>query len=230
MLDGIDGCGKSTIIDAWKKYLIAEGNAIFDLKEYLKTTGQYPKLSELNGYDFIFSAEPTYAGVGAVIRNELIKNGTSYPVEAVAEAYSLDRLILYTKIIIPLLKNGRCIIQDRGISTSLAYQSLANKNFTMKKISALPGNDLALKYRPDHLVLVKTDPKISAERLSGRAKKDNVIFENLPFLKKSHRQFFGNEFKKIFTKHGTKIHQLNGNAKLDIMNKEATALLKQILI
>ncbi|OGH87456.1 MAG: hypothetical protein A3J93_02900 [Candidatus Magasanikbacteria bacterium RIFOXYC2_FULL_42_28] len=230
LIDGIDGSGKSTVIETWKKYLVAQGNAIFDLKEYLKKTGEYPKLSELNGYDFIFSAEPTYAGVGAVIRDELIKNGTTYPVEAVAEAYALDRLILYTKIIIPLLKDGRVIIQDRGISTSLAYQSLAHKNFTMKKISALPGNNLALTHRPDHLILVKTNPTTSAQRLSGRAQKqDNVIFENLPFLKKSHRQFFGTELKKIFIKRGTAIHQLNGNAKIGIMKAEATALLKQIL-
>ena len=33
LIDGIDGSGKSTIIDAWKKYLSDAGNAVFDLKE-----------------------------------------------------------------------------------------------------------------------------------------------------------------------------------------------------
>ena len=47
MLDGIDGCGKSTIIQAWKDYLTAQGNAIFDLKKYWQETGHYPELSEL---------------------------------------------------------------------------------------------------------------------------------------------------------------------------------------
>jgi thymidylate kinase len=230
IVDSIDGGGKSTIIDTWKETLTKQGNAVFDLKKYMQETGRYPELSELKGYDFIFSAEPTYIGVGAVIRQELIKNGTAYPVEAVAEAYSLDRLILYTKIHIPLLKDGKCIIQDRSISTSLAYQSLADPKFTMKKISALPGNKLALKYRPDYLILVKTSAEEAARRLNLRTgKKDDVIFENLPFLKKSAKQFSSTELKSIFTKRGTKVVGLNGNKKIDIMRQEANKLLSKIL-
>ncbi len=230
IVDSIDGGGKSTIIDTWKEALAKQGNPVFDLKKYMQETDHYPELSELNGYDFIFSAEPTYVGIGAVIRQELIKNGTSYPVEAIAEAYALDRLILYTKLHIPLLKAGKCIIQDRSITTSLAYQSLADPKFTMKKICALPGNKLALKYRPDYLVLVKIDPQEAAQRLNKRTgKKDDVIFENLPFLKRSAKQFFSSELKTIFTKRGTKVINLNGNQKIDIMKQEANKLLSKIL-
>lgn len=230
IVDSIDGGGKSTIIETWKEALTKQGNAVFDLKKYMQETGRFPELSELNGYDFIFSAEPTYVGVGAVIRQELIKKGTAYPVQALAEAYSLDRLILYTKIHIPLLKAGKCIIQDRSITTSLAYQSLPDPKFTMKKICALPGNKLALANRPDFLVLVKIDPTEAAHRLSARTgKQDDAIFENLPFLKKSAKQFFSSELKNIFTKRGTKVIHLNGNQKIDIMKQEASNLLNKIL-
>jgi thymidylate kinase len=230
IVDSIDGGGKSTVIEAWKETLAKQGNPVFDLKKYMKETGRYPELSELKGYDFVFSAEPTYVGVGAVIRQELIKNGTDYPVEALAEAYALDRLILYNKIHIPLLKNGKCIIQDRSITTSLAYQSLPDPKFTMKKICALPGNKLALEYRPDYLVLIRIDPKEAARRLNERTgKKDDAIFENLPFLKKSTKQFFSPELKTIFTKRGTKVINLNGNQKIDIMRQEAEELLNKIL-
>ncbi len=229
MIDGIDGSGKSTIINAWKSYLSSQSNTIFDLKKYLKDSGYFPDLSEPMGYDFIFSAEPTYAGVGAVIREELIKHGTDYPVEAVAEAYSLDRLILYTKILIPLLADDRCIIQDRGISTSLAYQSLARPDFTMEKIAFLVGNQLALKHRPDHLIIVDTDIKNALERLNARAKKDESIFEKTAFMEKAAHQFSHPDFQKIFKSRGTTIHYLNGNEKIDIMKQQAIALLKQIL-
>lgn len=230
MVDSIDGGGKSTIIETWKKNLVEQGNAVFDLKKYMQEINRYPDLSELNGYDFIFSAEPTYVGVGTVIRQELIRNGTDYPVEALAHAYALDRLILYKKIHIPLLKKGKCIIQDRGLSTSLAYQSIPDQKFNMKKISALPGNKLALINRPDYLVLVKTDAEEAAKRLNLRVgKKDDAIFENLPFLKKSTKQFFSRELRQIFTKYGTRVINLNGNAKIDIMKQEANKLLKQIL-
>lgn len=230
IVDSIDGGGKSTIIETWKETLTKQGNAIFDLKKYMQETGRYPELSELNGYDFIFSAEPTYVGVGTAIRQELIKNGTNYPVQALAEAYSLDRLILYNKIHIPLLKSGKCIIQDRSITSSLAYQSLSDPKFTMKKICSLPGNKLALENRPDYLILVKIDPTEAARRLSGRTnKQDDAIFENLPFLKKSAKQFFSSELKDIFTKRGTRVISLNGNEKIDIMKQEANKLLNKIL-
>jgi len=230
MVDSIDGGGKSTILDTWKQTLATQGNAVFDLKKYMQEMGRYPELSELNGYDFIFSAEPTYIGIGAVIRQELIKNGTNYPVEAIAQAYSLDRLILYQKIHLPLLKNGKCIIQDRGVSTSLVYQSLSDPEFTMEKIASLPGNKLALANRPDYLILVQTDPEEAARRLGLRTgKKDDVIFENIPFLKKSTNQFFSNELKNLFEKYGTRVINLNGNEKIDIMRQEANKLLEKIL-
>jgi len=230
MVDSIDGGGKSTILDTWKQTLATQGNAVFDLKKYMQEMGRYPELSELNGYDFIFSAEPTYIGIGAVIRQELIKNGTNYPVEAIAQAYSLDRLILYQKIHLPLLKNGKCIIQDRGVSTSLVYQSLSDPEFTMEKIASLPGNKLALANRPDYLILVQTDPEEAARRLGLRTgKKDDVIFENIPFLKKSTNQFFYNELKNLFEKYGTRVINLMENEKIDIMRQEANKLLEKIL-
>ena len=177
MLDGIDGSGKSTIIEIWKNYLAEQGNAIFDLKEYWKKNGSYPDYNELKSYDFIFSGEPTYVGIGQVIREELIKKGSNYPPLAIAGAYALDRLILYNKIIIPALKNGKCVIQDRGVSTSLCYQPITEPALTVKKLSVLPGNDLALKHRPDHLVLLSIDAKTALKRLEKRVtKQDNVIF------------------------------------------------------
>lgn len=230
MLDGIDGCGKSTIIQAWKDYLTAQGNAIFDLKKYWQETGHYPELSELKNYTFVFSCEPTYTGVGNVIRQELVKNGSHYPARAVAEAFSLDRLVLYTKLIIPLLKNDCCVIQDRGVSSSLAYQSTQNPELTLKLLSSLTGNQLALKYRPDHLVLLDLKPEEAIKRLGKRTgKKDDAIFERLSFLKKLYKQYHSSAFKNIFTKHGAKIHLLPTNVKIDIMNQQAINLLKTIL-
>ena len=159
MIDGIDGSGKSTIVQMWKDCLAGEGNAIFDLKHYWQTTDKYPELDELKSYDFVFSCEPTYTGIGKVIREELVKTGTDYSPRAIIEAFSLDRLILYNKIIIPLLANNKIIIQDRGVSTTLAYQNIQNKEFTFKKISELVGNKLALENRPDHFILAKISPK-----------------------------------------------------------------------
>jgi dTMP kinase len=230
MIDGIDGSGKSTVISAWKKFLSDQGNATFDLKDYFQTNNRYPELHELKSYDFIFSAEPTFTGIGKVIREELISQKKHYSAEAIAQAYALDRLILYTKIIIPLLQDGKCVVQDRGVSTSLAYQTIQNSNLTLETVSELAGNKLALTNRPDHLVLLKVKPEIAIQRLSGRLEKqDNVIFEKLDFLKKISRQYETKEFTNIFENRGTKIHYLSGEEKIDIMNEQAIDLLKKIL-
>lgn len=230
MLDGIDGSGKSTVIQAWKQHLSGQGNAIFDLTKYWLEKKAYPSLKEIKSYDIIFSCEPTRAGIGQVIREELIQQGNDYPPRAIAEAYSLDRLILYKKIIIPLLEDKKIIIQDRGVSTSLAYQTMQSEELTFKVVSELTGNKLALTHRPDHLVLMDISPEEALQRLAGRAgKNDNAIFEKLDYLQKFSSQFKNEEYQKIFTSRGASIHYLSGIDKIDIMKDRAVSLLKNIL-
>lgn len=230
MIDGIDGSGKSTVIQTWKNYLTGQGNAVFDLKHYWQTAGKYPELSEMKSYDFIFSCEPAYVGVGKVIREELVKVGTNYPHRAIVEAFSLDRLVLYNKIIIPLLSSGKIVIQDRGVSTSLAYQSLENKEFTYDKIAEFPGNKLALEHRPDYLIIAKIAAEKAAARIGARFdKNDNAIFEKLDFLKKAATVFYSAEYQKLFTDRGTTVHYLNAETEIDIMKQEAIDLLKKLI-
>ncbi len=230
MIDGIDGGGKSTIIDAWKEYLSNQGNAIFDLKKYFLENNRYPEISEMGHYDFIFSAEPTHTGVGKILRDELASTKNNYPPEIIAEAHSVDRMILYTKAIIPALKNDRIVIQDRGISTSLAYQPCQDPALTVQKVSQYAGNRLATEYRPDHLVIVDIDPQVAYDRLTSRHdKQDNAVFEKLDFMKKSVEKFKDNEFKNFFLGLGTQLHYLSGEEKIDIMRGQAIDLLKTIL-
>ena len=230
MIDGIDGSGKSTVVSAWKKYLMDQEKTIFDLKNYLKEKDRYPEPYELTDYDIIFSAEPTYTGIGKVIRNELINSYTSYTPKAVAEAFSLDRLVLYTKIIIPLLKNNKIIIQDRGVSSSLAYQPLTHQEITTDFVASLPGNQLALANRPDYLIIVDCEAKVAFDRIHSRVdKQDNAIFEQIDFLEKLAARYLDKNYQELFTDKGTKILHLNGNEKIDIMNEQAISLLKTIL-
>lgn len=230
MLDGIDGSGKSTVMAAWKEYLTVQAETIFDLKAYWKEPGRHPEYSELEKYDYIFSAEPTYVGIGQVIRKELINHKQSYPPLAIAEAYSLDRLILYTKIIIPALQDGKTVLQDRGISTSLCYQPVSHPELTTDIISQLPGNALALTHRPDHLVLLSIDPDEALRRLEGRAeKRDNVIFEQRDFQKRAAERFASAEYRQLFTERGTQVHYLQAQEEAGIMKETIQTILNKLL-
>ncbi len=229
MIDGIDGSGKDTVANSWKDFLSKEGNALFDLREYWKKNGTYPDFNELKSYDFIFTAEPTYVGVGKVIREELTRNGTNYPDIAIAHAFSLDRLVHYHKIIIPALKEGKCIIQVRGVSTSLCYQAVSS-DLSLELIASLPGNSLALEHRPDHLVLMDVTPEITLRRLGMRAEKDdNAIFEKKDFLDKANKMFSNPTYQSLFTSRGSMIHYLPAEGEIDTMNAKAHALLTSLI-
>jgi thymidylate kinase len=124
----------------------------------------------------------------------------------------------------------KCIIQDRGISTSLAYQSLPEHGLGMNGVASLTGNKLAMKHRPDVLVLVDISPETAMERLKNRNdKNDDSIFEKLEYLKKLSAQFSSTEFQNFFKTNGTQILHLNGEEKIDIMKAQSINLLKQIL-
>ena len=228
-LSGKAGSGKSTIVKSVKQYLTESGNAIFDMTKYWHENGKHPDLSEMKSYAFIFTCEPTYASVGKIIREELINKNKNYEAEAIAQAYSLDRLILYKNLIIPLLEQNKCIIQDRGISTSLAYQPAHSNTMSIKDVSALPGNKLALEHRPDHLIITDVNPEIAMERISGRTdKQDDAVFEKLGLLRKIHNVFNSKEYKKAFESRGTTLHKLSSEQKIDIMKQEAVNLFKKL--
>ncbi len=230
MIDGIDGSGKSTIIEAWKKNLTDNGKKIFDLKKYFLDNNRYPEMSDWIDCDIIFSAEPTHAGIGKILRDELINTKNNYSATTIAEAHSLDRAILYTKVIIPALKNNKIIVQDRGLSTSLAYQPSQNSELTLSKVANYAGNQIAAQYRPDHLVLMDIDPNLSFDRLTSRFEKvDNAIFEKKDFLIKASKKYNDEEFKNFFENIGTQIHHLSGEEKIDIMKAQAISWLINIL-
>ena len=229
MIDGIDGSGKSSIIKAWKEYLTEESNAIFDLRDHWLTEKNYPEFHEIKPYDFIFTSEPSYVGIGKVIREELTRNGTNYPERAIAEAFSLDRLVLYEKIILPALRDSKVVIQDRGVSTSLCYQALSG-NLGLKMLCDLPGNKLALEHSPEHLIILQIEPKNALARLGKRSdKQDNVIFEKIDFQTKAAKLFYSDEFKGLFAAHGTTVHYLPAEDGIDIMKAKAVKLIKELL-
>jgi thymidylate kinase len=196
-LDGPEGSGKSSIIDYWKTYCIAQGKKVFDLKRYWKTYDKQPDPNDVLEADILFSAEMSYTGIGKVLREELIKNGTDYPTLAIAEAYALDRMILYKKFFIPALESGKTIITDRAVSTSLAYQTISNPSLSFEAILNLPGNAIAISHPPTDLILFKIDPKKALERLQTRTdKNDDAIFDKLDFQQKVYERFLSPDYQK----------------------------------
>ena len=184
---------------------------VLDLKSYWKDSDDIPDFESVSEYEVIISAEPTYALVGKGIRQEIIKkNEREYSAHSTAFAFSLDREILYRKLLIPALKAGKLIFQERGITTSLIYQPVQG-NISMNEILALPGNKLAMQHSPGLVLIPKVTAQTSIVRLKNRSKKDDAIFENLKFQEKIRERFESEWFRTLLENHGSKVEYIEND-------------------
>ena len=228
MFDGIDGSGKTTLARVFVETLAKGGQTIFDLPAASKKNDEIP-LPWTPAREIIFSAEPTRAWIGAAIRQELIREGTGYGGATVAEAFALDRLVLYTRFLIPMLERGAMIVQDRGLPSSMTYQPIMPDGLPLDKLLALPGNALALEHAPMHLIIAKCTAKTALKRLAARSgKKDDSIFEREEFLNKLAERYETDWFRRIWKEHGTVLHLLDAEAPLETVTAETVALAKKI--
>jgi len=116
-LEGGDGSGKSTQLKL--------------LTEYLQS----------NGYDCVFTREPGGTAISEKIR-EIILDGNNAEEADETEAllYAAARAQLVKELIIPSIEQGKIVVCDRYIDSSVAYQGYARglgKNF-IDEINSFP--------------------------------------------------------------------------------------------
>lgn len=232
VVDGIDGCGKTSVITALKEYLILNnpGASALDVIEYWKHCNNYPSWEEVMPHKLIFTGEPTHVWIGRAIRDELIRNGTDYSVGEIANAYSMDRSILFHRIIVPARAAGKIIIQDRSVSTSIVYQSVQEHGISYQEVAALPGNAFTLEHAPDMLMIPLVNPDVAMGRITGRLdKNDNAIFEKREFLSRADVGFRSDWFKEFFESKGTRVVYLDGSKTRGEVAHEAIRRLNEVM-
>lgn len=229
MLDGIDGSGKSTVMDAWRDFLVRQGRSVCDVRAWSKERGSLPTLEDVREAEVLISAEPTHAWIGKAIREEIVKEGGDYSGMSISQSFALDREVLYRRLIVPALAAGKIVLQERGISTSVVYQPIQKKAVTLRRLVSLPGNAFALDHRPDMLLIMKMSPRQAMERIAGRFdKKDNSIFENLDFVTRAQKRFMSSSFRKLFEGYGTSVRYFPADLPLEEARREAENLLTHI--
>ncbi len=230
VFDGIDGSGKTSALEAVAVDFARRGKKTFTLTSWSEEHHALPDIETLKPYDVIISAEPTRVWVGAAIRKEMVRNGTNYSARDIAAAFALDREILYTRSTLPARAQGKIVLQDRSITTSMVYQPIQKPPVPLPYVLSLSGNQLALKHPPDLLVIASCAADIALKRLSGRTdKKDNVIFERLAFLKQSDRRFHAPWFQKFWQSRGTKVVYLNAEQSQPQVAKDAITIVQSFL-
>ena len=169
VIEGIDGCGKTTQID--------------NVSKWINSSGLLRGNSKL-----IKTREPGGSLLGKKLRNLILDNTEENKPCSLAELllYSADRAEHISKIITPALENQDWVLSDRFCDSTLAYQGYGrNINLdTIKKIESI----VCQGVYPDLTILLE----ISAEESVLRRKNfipDRIESEGIKFLEKVNEGF-----------------------------------------
>ena len=152
--EGGDGAGKSTQINK--------------LMEYLKG----------KGYDVILTREPGGTDIGEKIR-QIILDPENKEMHSVTEAmlYAASRAQHVAQVIKPAIDEGKIVICDRFIDSSIAYQGYGrNLGDSVSVINSYAVGE----YMPHKPFLLKLKPQAGNKRISGR-EKDRIELEAAAF-------------------------------------------------
>ena len=209
MVDGPDGSGKGTIVSGLAELAQVRSMKILDVRESCREKGRFPSAEEIEDADAVISCEPTFCFAGKAIREELVRNSErKYSAWSLAHAFSLDREMLYKAVILPALKAGKYVFQERGLTSSLVYQPVQER-IQLSELLNLPGNRLAIRNAPSLLLIARTSPETSVKRLGLRAKKDNSIFDSVAFQRKVGERYSSDWLRKLFEHHGSKVEYID---------------------
>ncbi|MEM2121239.1 MAG: hypothetical protein QXU20_01095 [Candidatus Woesearchaeota archaeon] len=206
MVDGLDGAGKGFVADCIAKYFEDEGLKVYDLRKLEEKMNYLPEFNEIEDYNVFIFKEPTSIGIGKDLREEIFKkhNDRSYNVRTQAMAFSIQREILYKRLVIKALFSMNYVVAERGFITSLVFQPLYSEfknekpKFKVDDILGLEGNKIAMNFMPNYFLITDCDVKEAINRLNIREKKDKAIYETYEFQKILRDVYLGN--KKIFVK------------------------------
>jgi len=169
VIEGIDGCGKTTQID--------------ELSKWLPNSGLIKKGSKL-----ITTREPGGSNLGKKLRGLILDNNENNKPSSLAELllYSADRAEHVSKIISPALNNNNWVLSDRFSASTLAYQGYGRKIDLeiIKKIESI----VCQGEYPDITFFLEISPKESILRRKNEIP-DRIESEGIRFLEKVNEGF-----------------------------------------
>jgi dTMP kinase len=151
VIDGPDGCGKTTQIKL--------------LHQFLKN----------EGIDVISTMDPGGTSIGNKIRKLLKYGSEGIDVATEALLFMASRAQLAGEVIRPAIEKGQTVLCDRYISSTCAYQGAGG--YPIEKILEL-GRYTVGNIWPSLTIILDLPPKTGRERAGvGRSKKGNQDFE-----------------------------------------------------
>ncbi|MDD3149806.1 MAG: dTMP kinase [Candidatus Gastranaerophilales bacterium] len=194
--EGADGCGKST--QAQK------------ISEYLQE----------NNIEYVLTRDPGGTALGAKLRNILLHHDGMVSSTCETLLYLADRAQHIEEKILPALNEGKIVLCDRHIDSTVAYQGYA-RGLDIDNINFL--NKLATQNRlPDLTLLFDVETDVAMKRVGET--KDRLESEGIEFHRKVR-----NGYLELAEKYPERIKIINANNSIDQVFEDAIKIIKNKL-
>jgi len=184
-LEGPDGSGKSTVAEA----------VVNRLKE--------------KGFEIVHTREPGGIDIAEQIRNVILDpKNTAMDPKTEALLYAASRRQHLVERVIPSLKDGKIVLCERFIDSSLAYQGYG-RQLGFEEVLGI--NNFAIEgFFPDITIFLAIDEKKGLDRIKDRNFKDRLDVESQEF---HHRVNEG--YKKTIEHFKNRVVVVNADQDLD---------------
>lgn len=195
--EGCDGCGKSTQLKMLSKYLTE------------------------NDIPHVFTREPGGGKISEQIR-EILLNGKNSEMTDECEAllYAASRVQHLQDVVEPALKEGKLVICDRYVDSSIAYQAYG-RNLGVEFISKI--NAYALEnYLPNVTVFIDLSPKAAFLRKHGADENDRLEQAGMAFHERVYEGYLA-----LAKDNPNRVARVDGAGTPEEIFKEVVRILKE---
>ena len=189
VMEGPDGSGKTTQINLLKEYL------------------------EEAGYECLITREPGGTVIGEEVR-QLILNPEHKEMAPVTEMllYAASRAQLVHEVIGPALEEGKIVISDRFVDSSIVYQGIARK-LGISTVSAVNAPGIGI-YRPDGIFFIDLSEEEGLRRKKEQKNLDRMEQEGIDF-----HHMVSEGYRKVLSGR-PEVMKIDGGRSIDTIQKK----------
>ncbi|GMQ60270.1 dTMP kinase [Vallitalea sediminicola] len=198
-IEGADGSGKSTQIEQLKNYL------------------------QNHNYEFVFTREPGGTIISESIR-DIILNKDYMEMSDMTEAllYAASRAQHVEQYIKPLLEEGKIVICDRFVDSSVVYQGYA-RGLGINNVEQI--NRYATSgLEPDITILLDIDAEEGLKRKKDQRELDRLELQKFEFHKKVCEGY-----KKLAELHPNRIKNIDASQSIENIHSEIINTIEQMI-
>ena len=168
---------------------------------------------ENKGYSVISTREPGGIDIAEQIREVILKKeNTKMTKETETLLYAASRMQHLFERVVPALEEGKVVVCDRFLDSSLAYQGYA-RGIGMNNV--LQANHFALNHLPDITFFIDVKPEVGLARLSGRDEINRLDLEKIDF----HQRVYDG-YCKLCELYPKRIVRINGEQSKEAVSKD----------